>query len=455
MASATNQRTPDRSWDDTALMVPVEEALDRVLAAVCPLPALSLPLLDALGLVAAEAVRAREDVPPFTNSAMDGFAVRAADTASAAAGRPVSLLIAGAIAAGDAARGEVKTGEAIRIMTGAPLPAGADAVVRFEETTDAPPDRVCVHQAVTAHENVRFAGEDLRASDPVVPAGAVVSAPLTGMLAALGETAVAVHRRPRVAILSTGNELLMAGEATGDGRIRDSNSTTLAALVLEAGGLPLALGSARDEMDALRGALRRAVREFAPDLILTSGGVSVGDYDMVKEALQAEGQIAIWQVRMKPGKPLAFGSVAGVPLLGLPGNPVAAAVSFLEFGYPAIRRMLGHAGTSLPTVPARTAEAIVNRGRRRHFVRVRLARDDDGRFVATPAGEQGAGILSSLARADGLLVLPEDRPEIPAGARLPVQLLHGRLSERHVDALVWTDRVTQESDGRGEGDQLR
>lgn len=427
MASPPNHKSPDRPWDDINLLVPVDEALARVLAAVRPLPPVERPLLEALGTVAAATVHAAENVPPFTNSAMDGFAVRAEDMKGASGDAPVTLTVVGAIAAGEAARGQIGPGEAIRIMTGAPMPLGADAVARFEDTHagDGESQIVRVYRAVRVNENVRFAGEDLRAGEPAVPAGTALSASWIGLLASLGRTTVAVHRQPRVAILSTGNELVTRDDELGAGRIRDSNSTTLSALVIEAGGLPLALGTVRDEMDDLRFALRRAIHEFEPDLIITSGGVSVGDYDMVKDALQAEGEIAIWQVRMKPGKPLAFGAVAGVPLLGLPGNPVAAAVSFLQFARPAIRHMLGHGDVMLPTICAKTSKTIINRGQRRHYIRVRLERDDDGCSTATEVGEQGAGILSSLALADGLMVVPEEQTHVPAGARLAVQLLRG------------------------------
>lgn len=427
MTAAPNRNASDRSWEDIGHLVPVDAALARVLDAVCPLPPIELPLLDALGAVTAVTIHATEDVPPFTNSAMDGFAVRARDTRGASRGTPVPLAVVGAIAAGEAARAPVGPGQAVRIMTGAPMPAGADAVVRFEETAGdySGTDVVRIRHPVAVRENVRLAGEDLRAGEAAIPAGTLLNAPHAGLLAALGQTSVRVHRQPRVAILSTGNELVGADGETGAGRIRDSNSTTLSALVIEAAGRPLALGAVRDEMDELRLALRRTVAEFQPDLILTSGGVSVGDYDMVKDALQAEGRIAIWQVRMKPGKALAFGVVAGVPLLGLPGNPVAAAISFLQFGRPAIRRMRGHADVTLPTVSAVVTEAVANRGQRRHYVRTRLSRDREGRAIATPVGEQGAGILSSLAMADGLLVVPEDQADVPAGSRVTVQLLRG------------------------------
>lgn len=405
--------------------MPVDEVLARVLDTVRPLPPVERPLLETLDFVIAETIVAPGNVPPFTNSAMDGYALRSRDTDGATAEMPVSLTVVGTVAAGEDPRSIVDVGQALRIMTGAPLPPGADAVVRFEEADELDATTVRVRRPIGEHEHVRFAGEDVRVGETAVAAGTVVSPAVVGLLAALGAPAVRIHRQPRVAILSTGDELVPVEGEAGPGRIRDSNSAMLAALVTHAGGLPCALGVAQDTMDELRGALRRAVTELAPDLMVTSGGVSVGHYDMVKDALQAEGRIALWQVRMKPGKPLAFGDIGGVPLLGLPGNPAAAAISFLQFGWPAIRRMLGHDPVALPTLTAYVSEEIANPGGRRHYLRVRLVQADDGRIVATPVTSQGAGILSSLALADGLLVVPEDQAHVPAGSRLSAQVLRG------------------------------
>lgn len=405
--------------------MPVDEVLARVLDTVRPLPPVERPLLETLDFVIAETIVAPGNVPPFTNSAMDGYALRSRDTDGATAEMPVSLTVVGTVAAGEDPRSIVDVGQALRIMTGAPLPPGADAVVRFEEADELDATTVRVRRPIGEHEHVRFAGEDVRVGETAVAAGTVVSPAVVGLLAALGAPAARIHRQPRVAILSTGDELVPVEGEAGPGRIRDSNSAMLAALVTHAGGLPCALGVAQDTMDELRGALRRAVTELAPDLMVTSGGVSVGHYDMVKDALQAEGRIALWQVRMKPGKPLAFGDIGGVPLLGLPGNPAAAAISFLQFGWPAIRRMLGHDPVALPTLTAYVSEEIANPGGRRHYLRVRLVQADDGRIVATPVTSQGAGILSSLALADGLLVVPEDQAHVPAGSRLSAQVLRG------------------------------
>jgi len=392
----------------------------------------TVPLPEARGLVCVEDVVARTDVPPFTNSAMDGYAVRFADTMGASTARPVLLRVVGAVAAGEPPSCAVEPGGAVRIMTGAVLPEGADAVVRFEETADLsgeqePSGRVALLRAAKHHDNVRLMGEDIAIGAVAIPAGSVLQAAHLGLLASLGYVKVVVHRRPRVGILSTGNEVVAAVNQLAAGQIRDSNSVTLAALVEDAGGVPVHLGVVRDEIAPLRRSLQSAVEEHRVDLLITSGGVSVGDYDMVKDALQAQGDVALWQVRIKPGKPMAFGMLNHVPLLGLPGNPVAAAVSFLQFGRPAIRRMLGYAEIVLPRVIATLVADIDNRGSRRHYVRVRLEADGTGGYRAVPVGEQGAGILSSLALADGLLVVPEEFVVARAGMRLPVELLHDRL----------------------------
>ena len=421
----------DRPWEDVERLLNVDEVLERVLQHATPLAPITVPLVEARGLLTVENVVARDNVPPFTNSAMDGYAVRYADTTGAWVKRPVYLRIAGAVAAGDSPNRMVDAGSAVRIMTGAMLPPGADAVVRFEET-DEPSEqrqsgRVGILRAAKYHDNVRLAGEDIAQGTVALPSGTELGAAHLGLLASLGFTTVSVHRRPRVGILSTGNEVVPSGRHLAVGQIRDSNGVTLAALVEEAGGLPVALGVVRDELAPLRRSLRGAVVEHGVDLLVTSGGVSVGDYDMVKHALQAEGEVALWQVRIKPGKPLAFGVLNDIPLLGLPGNSVAAAVSFLQFGRPAIRRMLGHSMVRLPRVVATLVTSIDNRGSRRHYVRVRLEADAAGGYRAVPVGEQGAGVLSSLALADGLLVVPEEIVVAEAGMRLPVELLDSRL----------------------------
>lgn len=423
MAQLAPMPTP-RTWDDPARMVGVDETRDRILAAFAPLPAIQVPLVAALGLVLAEPIEAESDLPPFANSAMDGFAVRAADTLTARHDAPVRLRVLGQAAAGYLTDVAVVPGSAVRIMTGAPVPSGADAVVRFEETDEldglaAADGTVGIRHAVQPGANIRLAGEDVCAGEVVLAAGTRLRPAHVGLLAALGRTTATVHRRPRVAILATGDEVVEPGEAMGSGQIRNSNSATIAALVRRYGGESIALGVARDTTDDLRAKLRAAA---TADLLITTGGVSTGDYDLVKDVLCAEGRIDLWQIRIKPGKPLAFGWIGATPLLGLPGNPVAAAVAFEQFARPAILKMLGRSDLSVPTVLARLADRIENRGGRRHFARVRVEATADG-FVAYLSGPQGAGMLAGLAAADGLAVVPEELSAAAAGTMLSIQML--------------------------------
>lgn len=413
----------DRDWDNPEQMLGVDDALARILAHFAPLPAVETPIVDALGLVVARDVASTVNVPPFRNSAMDGYALRHVDTRDA----PVTLRVVGTIAAGTSPQRVIASGEAIRIMTGAPLPDGADAVVRFEETDETARaatgarDEISISRPVGVAENVREAGEDIRTGQIVLAAGTSLGPPAIGVLASLNHSTVPVHRKPRVAILATGDEVVEPGQEMLPGQIRNSNSYMLAALVRQSGGDPQLLGIARDTVDDLHAKLRI---EEPPDLFITSGGVSAGDYDVVKDALQAGGNVDIWQVRMKPGKPLAFGTLAGTPLLGLPGNPVAALVSFEQFGRPAIRSMLGHANVCLPEADAIVTERLTNPGRRRHYLRGIVERSQSG-LIARPILETGSAILTAVTRANCFIVVPETRDVVEAGATLRVQLLDG------------------------------
>ncbi|MDQ3044219.1 MAG: molybdopterin molybdotransferase MoeA [Chloroflexota bacterium] len=433
LPSSAEQR--NTAWDDVERMIGVDDALERILASFVPLATEILPLLAARDRVLAKSIESTENIPPFTNSAMDGYAVRATDTTGASVPAPVRLRVVAELAAGAAPRREhvVESGCAVRIMTGAPLPPGADAVIRFEETNEfAHPSgdygragqQIEITRAATPWDNVRAAGEDIGQGSLVLEKGTVLRPAGMGLLASVNRATVEVYRQPRVAILSTGNEVIDLGAPLRPGQIRDSNSYTLAAMVAEAGGAPILLGTAPDDLTALTSTLEQA-RGGRFDLILTSGGVSLGDYDMVKDALQAGGAISLWQVRMKPGKPLAFGQIHQTPLLGLPGNPVAAAVSFLQFGRPAIRKMLGHERLTLMTIQATLAHPINNRGKRRHYVRARYDSDSTGGYTVCAVGEQGAGVLSSLAQANGLLVIPEEVDEADAELLCEVQVLPG------------------------------
>jgi molybdopterin molybdotransferase len=407
--------------DERRPVLSVEEALERILATVRVLEPERVPILEALGRVLAEEVVADRNIPPLPNSAMDGYAVRAADVARV----PARLRVIAEAPAGRLCPVEVGPGSAVRIMTGAPIPAGADAVVPFEHTRVVQ-DSSCptadewieVLRETRPGANVREAGEDVRAGQVVLTPGRVLRPQEIGMLAALGRTEVAVVRRPRVAILATGDEVVPPWETPGPGQIRDANSYTVAAQVRRYGGIPLILGVARDEETLIREGVRRALAERA-DLIVTSGGVSIGDFDLVKQVLAAEGEMRFWSLNMKPGRPLAFGVVGGVPLVGLPGNPVSAMVATELFVRPAVLKMQGFTEWPWPELRARLADPIVRKDGRRHYLRVRLRETPDG-WEATLTGDQGSGILSSLVQADGLAVIPEDVDHLPAGAEVRV-----------------------------------
>lgn len=412
-------------------MISVEEALAEILGHVQPLESEPVPVLEAMGRVLAEEIVSDIDIPPFDNSAMDGYAVRAIDVAMASPETPVPLKVVGSVAAGYVADTGVAPGTAVRIMTGAPLPAGATAVVPYEDTSDfdrpkedrllQPADRIEVRQPVAPRDHVRPAGEDLRLGELVMAPGRLIRPQEIGVLASLGRPTVLVHRRPRVAILATGDELLEIDEPLRPGKIRNSNEYTNAALVTRTGGKPLRLGIARDTKGDLVTKIRSGLAQGA-DLFLTSGGVSVGDYDVVKDVLGTEGEMQFWQVNMKPGKPLAFGLLAGrVPLIGLPGNPVSAMVSFEQFARPAILRMLGHTDLAKPTIEAVLDEPVTNSGRR-GFVRVVVSHGPDG-YHARTTGEQGSGVLTSMAKANGLAIIPEGTYRVEAGTTLTVQML--------------------------------
>ncbi|MBN1935442.1 MAG: molybdopterin molybdotransferase MoeA [Anaerolineae bacterium] len=406
-------------------MLSVEEALDKVLGMFRTLEPETTPILDALGRVLAEDIYSEVDIPPHDNSAMDGYAVIAADTVGAGRNTPVRLRVIENLAAGYVAEKQVTQGAAIRIMTGAPIPAGADAVIQFEDTRQEG-EWVDLFRPVSVGQNIRFAGEDVRQGDLILSQGTLIRPQEVGMLASLGCGTVSVTRRPRVAILATGDELADVGELLGPGQIRNSNGYSNAAQVLKCGGVPLMLGIARDTENDLIAKIRQGLDQGV-DLFLTSGGVSVGDFDVVKTVLAAEGEMTFWRVRMKPGKPLAFGTLKTaegrvVPMLGMPGNPVSVMVSFEIFARPALFRMLGRADLVRPTVEATLMDEIKSKDERRHYVRVRVAWQD-GAYRAYLTGEQGSGILNSMVRANGLAIIPEDWSHAPAGVCVQVMML--------------------------------
>ncbi len=381
-------------------MLTVEQALAEILARVRPLPTERVPLLSALGRALAEPIVSEREIPPWPNSSMDGYAVRAADTTAA----PATLTVVGAVMAGTMPARPVAAGEAMRIFTGAPLPAGADAVVP-QEDTDAEDGHVRLKAAVETGAYVRSRGEDLRIGAAVLGPGVALGPAEIGVLATLGHTQVLVHRRPRVAILSTGNELAELGREPGPAQIQNANTYSLFAQVLEAGGEPMNLGIAADRMEAIEERLRWG----APaDMLLSSAGVSVGDLDLVKAALTRAGaELHLWQVSMRPGKPITFGSLHGRPVFGLPGNPVSAMVTFELFVRPALRRMGGINGIHRPRLAAKALAPIANPGSRRGYLRVTLERDGS-HWGARLTGEQGSAILTSMVRADALAVVAGD-----------------------------------------------
>jgi molybdopterin molybdotransferase len=383
-------------------MISVDEALEFILKQIVPRSAEQVPILDALDRVLAEDVYCEVDVPPFDNSTMDGYAVRAADTVDASRGAPQSLRIVADLAAGYTTAVAVEPGTAIRIMTGAPMPTGADSVVRFEETNQGSNGHIQLFKAVSARENVRSAGEDISQGALVLFKGQVIRPQEIGVLASLGKGQVQVIRRPRVAILATGDELVGIEEPLIPGKIRNSNEYSNAALVRRYGGTPIMLGIARDDEAEIKAKLQEGLRRGA-DLFLTSGGVH------------------FWQVRMKPGKPLAFGQIQGVPLIGLPGNPVAAMVSFEQFVRPCILKMQGKTHLRKPTVQAILKERVTTSGWR-SFKRVIVERQN-GHHYALIAGPHGSSNLTSMARANGLAVISEDVQQVEAGQPVQVQML--------------------------------
>ncbi len=409
---------------ETINMRSVESAQQEMLSYFDVLPTERVALVAALHRTLAEDIHADMNVPPFANSAMDGYAVQGSDLAGDSA---LVLKVIGEVPAGGVADRAVEPGTAMRIMTGAPMPDGADTVVPFEETDEGRPDslfstgQVRIVNRPPTGANVRQAAEDLKAGALVVRAHTVITPAVIGLLASVGAAEVAVFRRPRVAILATGDELVEVGEKPGPGQIRNANGYANAAQVLAAGGEPLQLPIARDTEAELRAQLEAGLA-WGADLFLTSGGVSMGDYDVVKKVLQSMGEMQFWRVRMKPGKPITFGHINGVPLLGLPGNPVSAMVVFELFGRPALLKMQGRRVLERPIIQAVFDGSIRDRGDRRQYVRVRV-RWQDGEFRARATGEQGSGILSSMLGADGLLIVPEGMSDVVPGTRLDVLML--------------------------------
>jgi molybdopterin molybdotransferase len=401
-----------------ASMITAEEARKRVLEAVSPLEPDDVLVGEALGLVLAEDVTATHPLPRFTNSAMDGYALLGAEAASASSDNPVELALVGEVRAGGDDDVEVSAGTAARIMTGAPLPVGADAVVPVEETEERD-GRVLVKAPTPTGRSVRYAGEDTPEGEVLVRAGTDLGPGELAVAASMGFSPLRVRRGPTVAVLVTGDELVAPEESPGPGQIRDSNTVALRALVRQAGAEDMAWSPVPDRRSDVMDALGRAAE--VADLVVSSGGVAVGRYDFVKEVVEELGAIDLWRVAMQPGKPLVLGAVGGTPFLGLPGNPVSAHVCFEQFVRPAIRRMRGCRHLLRPTFSARITETITKRPGRLHFVRVRLEPRADG-WLATPTGPQGSHIQTSLVECDGVARFERDAAVLEVGEEVSVEL---------------------------------
>ena len=399
-------------------MLSVDEALRRILGAVPMMPVVERRFTEALGHALAEPIVADEDLPPWANSGMDGFAVRAADLANADPTSPARLHVVDDLPAGRAPSRSVGPAEAIRIMTGAPIPAGADAVA-IVETSRPDGDHVLIDKSVTLGANIRGAGENVRKGSTVLEAGRTLRPADIGLLASLGRVTVRVFERPTIAVLSSGDELVPPERTPGPGQIRDSNRFTIAAHLESLGYRALDLGNAADREEAIEALFRRAAAEA--DVIVSTGGVSVGDHDLTRTVLARLGTMDFWRVAIRPGKPLAFGHIDGKPVFGLPGNPVSSLVVLDQFVRPALGRMAGRSRPDRPTWSATLEETLRRVPGRTEFIRA-VIRWSDGRFLARSTGPQGSGILTSLSRANGFLIVPADVSELPAGATVDCQL---------------------------------
>ncbi|MDP6049869.1 MAG: molybdopterin molybdotransferase MoeA [SAR202 cluster bacterium] len=411
-------------------MLSVEEARDKILSQFGVLNAQNFLITEALGLVTSDQVRSEINIPPLDNSAMDGYAVMSRDVSTATYEHPVMLEILETIPAGSLPTKPLKTGAASRIMTGAPVPEHCDAVIPFEDTTEKDFSKsgrlteIGIRTSVSPGTNVRVKGKDIKEADSVLEEGHVITAATIGVLASMGMSHVRAIRKPVVSILSTGNELLSPGEKPAEGKIFDSNSSSIMASVIQLGAIPRYIGIARDEMGSVREKLREAMES---DLVISSAGVSKGDYDMVKDVMSEHGDLQFWSVRMRPAKPLAFGTLnrgskTSVPLIGLPGNPVSSLVAFEQFCRPAILKMMGKTNLHRPTIQAVLKDSIVNYDSRRVYARVIVEQTEDG-YTAKTTGHQDSNILTSMVHANGLAICPEEEESKDPGDIVTVIML--------------------------------
>ena len=412
-------------------MIDVEDALSKILSVFSPLSTQESDILRTNGMVLAEDVISGINIPPLDNSAMDGYAVKYENIKNASFKNPKSLKVVATTAAGELPYSTLSNNESVRIMTVAPIPTGANAVVPFEETGDKinstssnTPNEVRIHTSSALGKNVRKAGQDVKSGETILESGTVLHPSHIALIASVGKASVKVFRRPEVAILATGNEITKPGNKLHQGKIYDSNSYGIASAVIEAGGNPTIVGIARDNFESIEKKLNKCNKS---DLVITSAGVSKGDFDIVKDVLSKNGTIEFHSVRMKPGKPLAFGVLNQigklVPLVGLPGNPVSALVAFEQFCRPAIRLMLGHEFIPRATIKAILDDEIDNQDGRRIYARAFVYKKHDVYHVSL-SGVQSSNILSTMAKANGLAICPENKTGIKAGETVTVMMLY-------------------------------
>ena len=410
-------------------MLSVQEAQQKILSHFEPLEKVYIPLDEAAGRILAESIRSDTDLPAFNNSSVDGYAVFAADAFPASQDQPKSLKVVADIPAGSNSNVIISPGQAARIMTGAPIPTGADAVVMVEDTDfnqrvagEAAPRSVTIYKSVRTGENVRRRGTDIKHGQEILPTSRILLAQDIGMLAMLGVANVPVRTRPKVALISTGDELLPVSAKLEPGKIHDSNTYMLEALARKAGCEVLRLGVAADSYEAVKELLDQAA-DFHPDVIVSSAGVSVGAFDYVKDVVEGAGTLDFWKVDMRPGKPLAFGEYRGIPFFGLPGNPVSSFVGFLVFVQPALERLSGVETGAKTRVRVVLAEEVQSDGRE-SYLRAVVTRQN-GIFVAKLTGHQGSGNLFSLVQANALLIIPSGVKSCPPGSEVEAWLLEG------------------------------
>jgi molybdopterin molybdotransferase len=400
-------------------LVSVEDARERVLSQVQPLAPLQLPLTDAYGCVVAQEVLATHDLPEFASSAMDGFAARASDVAGATPSHPRELKIVGRALIGHEPDGTVGAGETMHIATGAPVPAGADVIVPIENADVEGDERVRLLDGPAPGTHVRPRGEDVHEGDVLIPVGKRLGAPELGLLANAGQPTPLVHPRPRVVVLSTGDELVPPTETPAFGQVRDANSFTIFGALREMGAMPVMAGIVRDDVESLRDTIFNF--EIQADAFISSGGVSVGERDVVKAAFFRRGDVDFYKVAMQPGMPQGFGHVEGKPYFGLPGNPVSVFVSLEVFVRPAILKMMGRRHLFRPEVTARLTDQVRGPRGKLQFARVEVRHEKDG-WSATPTGSRGSNLISTVARANGLAMIPAGTEAAPAGSTVQVML---------------------------------